>query len=71
MRKEYAFDLKLDAVARVMADSEAEARAAIRSELQCIDISLTLVADNACEITLTEASCNDMADLFEINGEAI
>lgn len=72
MAKEYAFDVKLQAVARVTADSEDAARAAIRAELDAYDVSSETAAENGAVIKLTEASvCGDSGYLFEVDGEPV
>ena len=64
---EYAFDVKLWAVARVTADSEQEARDKLRNYADCLDIGL-ISPDG---VRFTEASSEGEYDLFEIDGEAI
>lgn len=69
MEREYAFDVKLWAVARVTATSEAEAR---RKMLEVVDcLSLGVDTDG---VKLTEASAEDSgqdSELVEIDGEAV
>jgi hypothetical protein len=70
--REYAFDIKLQAVARVRAASEDAARAAIRAELECLDVGCEVKAQNGATITLTEASiCGTSGYLFEVDGEEV
>mgnify|MGYP001158833262 CR=1 FL=1 len=64
--KEYAFDVKLFAVARVMANSEAEAIEKLHNVVDCIDIGY-----DANDVRLTEASTEGDPDLVEIDGEAV
>jgi hypothetical protein len=74
MKKEYAFDVKMAAVIRVQANTEAEARAAMTSVTDCMDLSeATLDGVNdtqADSVKVTEASAyQDDADgpkLFEV-----
>lgn len=63
---EYAFDVKLWAVARVKAATVEEARAKLRNYAECLDIGM-VTPDG---VTFTEASSEGEYDLFEINGEA-
>lgn len=64
MTHEYAFDVKLQAVVRVTAQSEVEARKALEG-LQTLDIDL---ADDHYHIT--QASVDDCAPcLFEVDGQ--
>lgn len=67
---EYAFDVKLWAVARVTADNEKEAREKLYAVVDCVDLSGT---PGTVEhgVTLTEASTEGEADLIEIDGEAV
>lgn len=70
--REYAFDIKLQTVARVMAKSEDEARAAIRAELDAYDLYSETTAKNGAIIRLTEASvCGSSGSLFEVDGETV
>ena len=64
--REYAFDIKLWAVARVTADTLAEARSKLAEIVDCIDIGF----DNG-GVKLTEASAEGDPDLIEIDGEAV
>ncbi len=68
---EYAFDVKLWATVRVTADSLEAAQAAIRAELDCLDIGAEIRAENGATIKLTEASPEGDGDLIEIDGEAV
>jgi len=63
---EYAFDVKLWAVARVTAASEKEARKKLHDVVDCIDIGF-----DADGVKLTEASAEGAFDLVEIDGEAV
>jgi hypothetical protein len=63
---EYAFDVKLWAVARVQASSEAEALSKLYEVVDCIDIGF-----NEGGVKLTEASTEGEADLIEIDGKAV
>lgn len=67
-KKEYAFDVKLWAVARVTASSETEARKKMAEHLQCIDVGF-----DAEGIKMTEASIEDSDndELLEIDGEDV
>ncbi len=62
--KEYAFDVKLWAVARVKATTEAEAREKLRS-IDCVDL-----AYEHGDVRMTEASLQDVdgSELFEVDG---
>jgi hypothetical protein len=63
---EYAFDVKLQAVVRVFADSEPEARKKLDG-LQTVNVD---VNEDGCHIT--EASVDDCSpDLFEIDGREV
>jgi hypothetical protein len=65
---EYAFDIKLWAVVRITANSEAEARKLL-SKIDCIGLAYH---DN--DIVLTEASIEDdggQSELFEIDSEPV
>jgi hypothetical protein len=64
---EYAFDIQLYAVARVMAKTEAEARSKMHDVIDCIDIGYSEKG-----VTLTEASqAQDIEPLlFEVDGQA-
>lgn len=64
---EYAFDVKLWAVARVAADTEREAREKLANYADCLDIGLV----SPDGVTFTEASGEGEYDLIEIDGEAI
>lgn len=67
---EYAFDVKLFAVIRVTADSEEEARTAIRDKLDCADANLGAWDDGSP--ILCEVSRDDGEDqLIEVDGEAV
>ena len=62
---EYTFDIKLWAVARVEAATEAEARANLADIVDCLDLNREING-----VTLTEASAEGDYDLIEIDGEA-
>ena len=62
---QYAFDVKLWAVARVTANNEKEARLKLSEIVDCIDIGFDVDG-----VKLTEASAEGEYDLFEIDGEA-
>lgn len=68
--REFAFDIKLSAVARVKANDEAEAKKKLHEVVDCVDLSGTPgTVDN--DVTLTEGSIADGEPLlFEIDGEA-
>jgi hypothetical protein len=64
---EYAFDIKLWAVARITANSEAEARKLL-STINCIDLDY----NDRFAVVLSEASIEDdggESELFEIDGK--
>jgi hypothetical protein len=63
---EYAFDVKLWAVARVTADNVKEAREKLRNVADCMDMRL-VTPDG---VRFTEASSEGAYDLIEIDGEA-
>lgn len=71
MAQEFAFDVKLFAVVRVIAPDEATARKALNEEMQCVDIGTEFSGGPGVTIKLTEASCDGEHDLIEIDGEAI
>ena len=64
--REFAFDVKLWAVARVQATSEAEARKKLHEVADCMNIAYS---ENG--VLFTEASSEGEYDLIEIDGEAI
>ena len=70
----YAFDIKLNAVVRVVAADEQTARAAIERHLDAADLKVTFKGKDAT-VVVTEASLHiDDAGgpfLFEIDGEEI
>lgn len=66
-QKEYTFDVKLWAVARVTADSEQAARDKLANYADCLDIGLV----SPDGVKFTEASSEGSFDLIEIDGEAI
>ncbi len=63
---EYAFDVKLWAVARVQADTEEEARVKLANYANCMDIGI-VTPDG---VAFTEASSEGEFDLFEFDGES-
>ena len=65
MEHEYAFDVKLWAVARVTAATEKEARAKLADYAQCLDIGM----QTPNGVSFTEASSEGEYELFEIDGE--
>lgn len=76
MTREYAFDCRLDAVVRVRANSEAEARAALEKVLDACDLTPAFVdgynsVSSKQGVTVTEASvgrdCSEII-LFELDG---
>jgi len=75
--REYAFDVKLFAVCRVTASSEALAREAMNDVLQACDVSeyfLDGYNDGRTDVVVTEFSINedDSAPvLFEIDGDEV
>lgn len=66
MAHEYLFDVKLFASIRVVADTEAEARAWLREHLDCADANFG--SDEGAPI-VAEASMDGEADLIEVDGE--
>lgn len=62
--REYAFDIKLDAVARVEAASFKEAVEMLQREMTCIELGWS--ADG---VELTEATMNEEPTLYEVDGE--
>ncbi len=62
---EFAFDVKLWAVARVTANSLEEAKAKLANVADCMDIGF-----DKNGVKFTEASAEGDADLIEIDGEA-
>lgn len=64
---EYAFDVKLWAVARVEAATVAEARAKLANYADCLDIGM-VTPDG---VKFTEASSEGEFDLFEVDGKDI
>jgi hypothetical protein len=64
--QEFAFDVKLWAVARVKAGSQAEARKKLTDVVDCIDIGF-----DQNGVKLTEASAEGSYDLIETDGEAV
>jgi hypothetical protein len=70
----YAFDIKLNAVVRVVASDEQTARAAIERNLDAADLKATFKGKDAT-VVVTEASLHiDDADgpyLFEIDDEDV
>jgi hypothetical protein len=66
--REYAFDVKLWAVARVIATSEEEARKKMAEELGCLPVDY----DNN-DVRVTSASIEDSGedDLVEVDGEDV
>jgi len=67
--KEFAFQFDLNAVARIIAETEAEARERLRA-IECVDLSKVDVP--ALDGVLTEASIAsdpNEAELFEIDGD--
>ena len=63
---EYAFDIKLWAVARVGADTEEEARAKLSANIHCVDLGF-----DRGGVKITEASIEGSFDLFEIDGKEL
>ena len=63
---EYAFDINLQAVARVIANTAADARQKLVATLDCVNINFE--KDN---VRITEASTEGRFDLFEIDGHEI
>lgn len=64
--REYAFDVKLWAVCRVRAETEAEARAKMLETIACINIAF-----DHDGVSVTEANIEDDGDeseLFEVDG---
>jgi len=65
---EYAFDVKLWAAVRVIANSEAEARKKMLDVCDCLDVGY-----DKDGVKITEASIEDedgeTSELFEIDGE--
>lgn len=73
MNHEYAFDVKLAAVVRVVADSQAKAVEAILRDIIEIDLNFSVPSTIAC-MRLTEASIflehrGGSISLFEIDGD--
>jgi len=69
---EYAFDIKLWAVCRVRAESEAAARKMLQA-LDCINVGYRYEED-ADLLEITEASIEDeggQSELFELDGEDV
>lgn len=72
---EYAFDVKLWAVARIRAKDEGRARQIAKEFMECLDIGLHADSknredlDDNEEVRLTEASSEGGFDLFEIDGQ--
>jgi hypothetical protein len=64
--REYAFDMKLWAVARVKSTNKAEAIKKLKDVVDCIDIGF-----DKDGVKLTEASSEGEPDLIEIDGEAV
>lgn len=67
--KEFAFDIKLWATARVNAEDEKDAREKMCYQLNCVDINY-----NSDDIKITEASIeddDDSSELIEIDGQAV
>ena len=64
---EFAFDVKMWAVARVIADSELEARRKLANYANALDIGM-VTPDG---VNFTEASSEGEFDLFEIDGEFV
>lgn len=70
---EYAFDIKLWAVVRVMATSEKKAREAIISTLDCADLSKLTLTDPTVKITEASTIAPEEGEEykpFEIDGKA-
>lgn len=69
---EYAYDLKLFAVARIERDdlTDEQARQLLDTYVQSVDIDYDLQADDGTRITITEASVDGEPDLMEIDGES-
>jgi hypothetical protein len=74
MAHEYAFDVKLFAVVRVIADNEQVARETISKILDCADLGITFKSSDAT-LKLTEASAyvDDETGpyLFEVDGNDV
>lgn len=66
-QKEYAFDVKLWAMARVTATSEQDARDKLANYADCLDIGFV----SPDGVKFTEASSEGSFDLIEIDGEAV
>lgn len=68
MNHEYAFDVKLQTVVRVVAASEKEARKMMAEEIDCIEVGY-----DRNGIRITEASIHDSSEdeLFEVDGENV
>lgn len=64
--KEFAFDVKLFAVARVTAKTEKEARAKLHNVVDCLDVGY-----DGHGVKITEASNDGTPELIEIDGEAV
>lgn len=64
---EYAFDVKLWAVARVEADSEEQAQKKLMNYADCLDIGF----ESPDGVTFTEASAEGDGDLIEIDGDSV
>jgi len=63
---EYAFDVKLWALARVQADNEGDAQCKLAEVVNCLDIPYDIDG-----VLLTEASSEGRFDLVEVDGEAV
>ncbi len=64
----FAFDIKLNAVARISADTEEKARKLIDKHVDCVD--LCCIAGG--RVMLSEASLyDDDHNLFEVNGKPV
>ncbi|MET8006231.1 hypothetical protein [Nonomuraea glycinis] len=63
--REYALDLKLDAVARVTAHSREEAQQILTNALHCVPLGAP------GDIRITEATMNQQPTVFEINGRQV